>query len=244
MDCAGCHEKPADQLKPGGATPAALRRPGRRRLLPLLPRGRGPEPLPARQPAGGRHDLPELPPHARPLPALPVAAGRLPAGHRRVAGLNPHGGKIFCLACHPDTPAAGAPPAFASRANPLRLCHRCHDGVEHHPLGVKSTPATWKMDFAHFPLENEAVTCVTCHEPPECRGGRRPREPPLSARRALQRARGVLRALPRGQEVLHAQPARPDRRERRDLSEEVPLLPRHRARAPAPRRMACATPTR
>jgi hypothetical protein len=26
------------------------------------------------------------------------------------------------------------------------------------------------MDFARFPLENDAVTCVTCHDPPECQG--------------------------------------------------------------------------
>ena len=26
------------------------------------------------------------------------------------------------------------------------------------------------MDFSRFPLENEAVTCVTCHKPPECQG--------------------------------------------------------------------------
>jgi hypothetical protein len=85
-------------------------------------------------------------------------------------GFNPHGGKIFCLACHPDTPQAGSPVSFRFPGNQLRLCQRCHGGVEHHPLGVKSTTATWKMDFARFPLEKEAVTCVSCHDPPECQG--------------------------------------------------------------------------
>jgi hypothetical protein len=54
--------------------------------------------------------------------------------------------------------------------NSLRLCQRCHSGVEHHPLGVKSAPGTWKMDFWKAPLENETVVCITCHKPPECLG--------------------------------------------------------------------------
>jgi hypothetical protein len=84
--------------------------------------------------------------------------------------LNPHGGKIFCLVCHPDTPQPGSAVSFRFPGNSLRLCQRCHTGVEHHPLGVKSTTATWKTDFSGFPLENEMLTCVSCHKPPECRG--------------------------------------------------------------------------
>jgi hypothetical protein len=59
-------------------------------------------------------------------------------------------------------------PELLSPGDATQLCRRCHPGVEHHPLGVTSTAATWKMDFANFPLEKEAVTCVTCHKPLEC----------------------------------------------------------------------------
>jgi hypothetical protein len=86
------------------------------------------------------------------------------------ADLNPHGGKIFCLACHPDTPQPGSPIVLRFPGNSLRLCQRCHQGVEHHPLGVKSAPLTWKMDFSQMPLENDGVVCITCHKPPECLG--------------------------------------------------------------------------
>ncbi len=82
--------------------------------------------------------------------------------------INPHGGKIFCLSCHLDSPQGGQVVNFRGEGDSSALCQRCHQEVEHHPLGVKSSPGTWKMDFSDFPLEEEKVTCVTCHDPYEC----------------------------------------------------------------------------
>jgi hypothetical protein len=169
MDCAGCHDKPADQLKQGAATPPRFAAQGVLTFCGAChsnverthyPRGNAP--------TAGTTCLNCHRVHGRSL-LFPSLRDDYPQFLTESVELNPHGGKIFCLACHPDTPQPGAPVAFRFPGNSLRLCQRCHAGVEHHPLGVKSTPATWKMDFSRFPLEGEAVTCVTCHKPPECR---------------------------------------------------------------------------
>jgi len=81
-------------------------------------------------------------------------------------GINPHGGTIFCLSCHMDSPQGGQAVNFRHAGN--ALCQRCHKEIEHHPLGVASSPGTWKMDFSDFPLEEEKITCITCHDPYEC----------------------------------------------------------------------------
>jgi hypothetical protein len=168
MDCAGCHEKPAAEIKKGGPPPPKFAAQGVETFCRSchaavdrthFPRGNVP-----RQ---GTTCLNCHKVHGRSL-LFPSLRDEFPQFLAESVEVNPHGGKIFCLACHPDTPQAGQPPAFRFPGNGLRLCQRCHAGVEHHPLGVKSTPATWKMDFAKFPLEAEAVTCITCHKPPEC----------------------------------------------------------------------------
>jgi hypothetical protein len=82
--------------------------------------------------------------------------------------INPHGGKIFCLSCHRDTPQPGVPVSFRKEGDASAMCQRCHEEAEHHPLGVASSSGSWKMDFSDFPLEDESVTCVTCHDPYEC----------------------------------------------------------------------------
>ncbi len=81
--------------------------------------------------------------------------------------LNPHGGTIFCLSCHRDSPQGGGIVNFRDD-DFSGLCRRCHKEMEHHPLGVKSSKGTWKMDFSDFPLQEGSVTCVTCHDPYEC----------------------------------------------------------------------------
>jgi hypothetical protein len=84
------------------------------------------------------------------------------------ADVNPHGGKIFCLSCHRDSPQGGQEVTFRSEGDATSMCRRCHQEVEHHPLGVGSSPGTWKMDFSDLPLEEEKISCVTCHDPYEC----------------------------------------------------------------------------
>jgi len=170
MDCAGCHERPAGELKKGEATPPRFAAEG---VDPFcrschsavdrshFPRGNVP---PAATTCLNCHKV-----HGRSL-LFPDLRDDFPQFITETTAVNPHGGKIFCLACHPDTPQQGVPPTFRFPGDAVQLCRRCHVGVEHHPLRVTSTPATWKMDFAKFPLENEAVTCVTCHKPPECTG--------------------------------------------------------------------------
>lgn len=173
MDCAGCHDKPADQLKRGDAVPPRFAAQGVDAFCRSCHGAVDKSHFPlGNAPAAGTTCLNCHRTHGRSL-LFPSLRDDYPAVIAESTGINPHGGKIFCLACHPDTPQAGAPPAFRFPGNQLRLCQRCHNDVEHHPLGVKSTTATWKMDFARFPLEKEAVTCVTCHDPPEC-GGRAP----------------------------------------------------------------------
>ncbi len=170
MDCAKCHDKPADQLKQGVAAPPRFAEQGVEVFCRSChsavdashyPRGNVPR---AGTTCLNCHRV-----HGRAL-LFPSLRDDFPTVLAESTEFNPHGGKIFCLACHPDTPQAGSPVNFRFPGESLRLCQRCHGGVEHHPLGVKSTPATWKMDFARFPLEGETVTCVTCHKPPECLG--------------------------------------------------------------------------
>jgi hypothetical protein len=84
--------------------------------------------------------------------------------------INPHGGKIFCLSCHRDNPEATGLVSFRNEGDDSAMCRRCHTEAEHHPLGVASGSETWKMDFSDLPLENEKISCVTCHDPYECEG--------------------------------------------------------------------------
>jgi hypothetical protein len=167
MDCAGCHEKPADQIKKGSAPPRFAAQ-GVEVFCRSCHSGTDRSHFPrGNLPRAGTTCLNCHRVHGRSL-LYPALRDDFPQFLQEATEVNPHGGRIFCLACHPDTPQAGQPPVLRFPGNALQLCRRCHGGVEHHPLGVKSTPATWKMDFSRFPLEGEAVTCVTCHKPPEC----------------------------------------------------------------------------
>ena len=170
MDCAGCHDKPAAELKAGTATPPRFTTQGVETFCRTChqavdrthyPRGN--------VPVAGTTCLNCHRAHGRSL-LFPSLRDDFPKIIADSVTLNPHGGKIFCLACHPDTPQSGAPVVLRFPGESLRLCQRCHTAVVHHPLGVKSTPTTWKMDFSHMPLEKEAVVCITCHKPPECTG--------------------------------------------------------------------------
>jgi len=170
MDCVGCHDKPAAELKAGAATPARFTSQGVETFCRTCHSGVDRTHYPrGNVPAAGTTCLNCHRVHGRSL-LFPSLRDDFPKVLADSVNLNPHGGKIFCLACHPDTPQAGAPVVLRFPGESLRLCQRCHLGVEHHPLGVKSTPATWKMDFSRTPLENEAIVCISCHKPPECLG--------------------------------------------------------------------------
>jgi predicted CXXCH cytochrome family protein len=170
LDCASCHDKPAAELKAGAATPARFTSQGVEAFCRSCHAGVDRTHYPrGNVPLAGTTCLNCHRVHGRSL-LFPSLRDDFPKVLADSVDLNPHGGKIFCLACHPDTPQPGAPVVLRFPGESLRLCQRCHTGVEHHPLGVKSTPATWKMDFSHTPLEKEAVVCISCHKPPECLG--------------------------------------------------------------------------
>jgi hypothetical protein len=170
MDCVRCHDKPAAELKAGAATPARFASQGVeafcRTCHEAVDRSHFPR---GNVPVAGTTCLNCHRVHGRSL-LFPSLRDDFPKYLTDSASLNPHGGKIFCLACHPDTPQPGDPIALRFPGESLRLCQRCHTGVEHHPLGVTSTPATWKMDFSKTPLEKEAIVCISCHKPLECLG--------------------------------------------------------------------------
>jgi hypothetical protein len=171
MDCTRCHDKPAAELKAGAATPARFASQGVEVFCRSCHSGVDRTHYPrGNVPVAGTTCLNCHRVHGRSL-LFPSLRDDFPKFLADSVSLNPHGGKIFCLACHPDTPQPDAPIVLRFPGESLRLCQRCHTGVEHHPLGVKSTPATWKMDFSRTPLEKEAVVCISCHKPPECLGG-------------------------------------------------------------------------
>ncbi len=174
MDCVGCHDKPAAALKTGSATPPRFASRGVetfcRSCHKEVDRSHYPR---GNVPVAGTTCLDCHRVHGRSL-LYPSLRDDFPKVITDSANLNPHGGKMFCLACHPDTPQPGTPVALRFPGESLRLCRRCHVGVEHHPLGVKSSPTTWKMDVLRVPLENGAVVCISCHKPPECLGGTGP----------------------------------------------------------------------
>jgi hypothetical protein len=170
LDCVGCHDKPAAELKAKGAPPARLASQGVETFCRSCHAGVDRSHFPrGNVPAAGTTCLNCHRAHGRSL-LYPSLRDDFPKFLTEATGINPHGGKIFCLVCHPDTPQAGAPVVLRFPGESLKLCQRCHTGIEHHPLGVKSTPATWKMDFSHVPLEKEAIVCISCHKPPECSG--------------------------------------------------------------------------
>jgi hypothetical protein len=170
QDCAGCHDKPAAELKAGAATPARFTSQGVEVFCRSCHAGVDGTHFPrGNVPLAGTTCLNCHRAHGRSV-LFPSLRDDFPKFLAESTSLNPHGGKIFCLVCHPDTPQSGAPVVLRFPGESLRLCQRCHPGVEHHPLGVKSTPATWKMDFSRTPLEKEAVVCISCHKPPECLG--------------------------------------------------------------------------
>lgn len=169
-DCAGCHDKPAAQLKPGAATPQRFATEGVDPFCRSCHSGVDRSHYPrGNVPTAGTTCLNCHRVHGRSL-LFPSLRDDFPQFLSDSTDLNPHGGRIFCLVCHPDTPQPGSRIVLRFPGNSLRLCQRCHGGVEHHPLGVKSAPSTWKMDFSNAPLENDAVVCISCHKPPECRG--------------------------------------------------------------------------
>ncbi len=85
---------------------------------------------------------------------------------RETTELNPHGGNLYCLACHTTKPLAGETPEYLFGPKNLdRLCQRCHADVDHHVIGKTSSPTTWRMDFLNYPLSEGRIGCLTCHTP-------------------------------------------------------------------------------
>ena len=105
MDCAGCHDKPADQLKRGDAVPPRFAAQGVDAFCRSCHGAVDKSHFPLGNAPRRGHDLSELPPHARPLAALPLAARRLPGGHRRVDRLQPARGEDLLPRLPPGHPA-------------------------------------------------------------------------------------------------------------------------------------------
>jgi predicted CXXCH cytochrome family protein len=78
----------------------------------------------------------------------------------------PHGKEAFCSACHKGEPSKD-PQTLRENGDMVALCNRCHASGqvkgEIHPVGVRSSERTWKMDFVGWPLEKGMLTCRTCH---------------------------------------------------------------------------------
>jgi len=80
---------------------------------------------------------------------------------------NPHGDRMLCFECHPGGVREGRPVAVAGEGRDA-LCTGCHTapGVRQapHPVGMRASEATWRMEYLGFPLEDGKLTCVTCHD--------------------------------------------------------------------------------
>ena len=93
---------------------------------------------------------------------------------------NPHWSPTGCLQCHPtDTPS---PAALAPR-QVEELCRGCHDGRRAaktpHPSYRPPAGPQLKPPPADWPLLDERLACLTCHDPlPGCR--RQARRPALN----------------------------------------------------------------
>jgi len=85
--------------------------------------------------------------------------------------VNPHDRDAACLSCHEAGETDAAPgPALPS----IPTCEGCHPDVKMHAVGdaLRTTrvPEGW-------PLEDDVVTCATCHAEPSC-DDERSKEPP------------------------------------------------------------------
>ncbi len=78
--------------------------------------------------------------------------------------VNPHWTGIHCLECHTDE--QGGTRRYGDDS--IELCNRCHDGnsapADPHPVGVTIPQAMRRGMPASWPLQNDSITCLTCHD--------------------------------------------------------------------------------
>lgn len=79
--------------------------------------------------------------------------------------LNPHWKDYLCLSCHLEAPVKGHAP-LREKGDKVDLCNRCHLAEyarpDIHPVGIKPTQHIRIPE--DLPLQNEKLTCETCHD--------------------------------------------------------------------------------
>jgi predicted CXXCH cytochrome family protein len=78
--------------------------------------------------------------------------------------LNPHWNDSLCLSCHSEPPVEGRAP-LREEGDKNNLCNRCHHSdyarPDIHPVGV--IPSSHIRVPENLPLEEQKLTCETCH---------------------------------------------------------------------------------
>lgn len=82
--------------------------------------------------------------------------------------INPHEKGVFCLSCHEKKPEPGAAEADVKFGNDVESCNWCHKQTEdetgHHPLSEVNTASKITKIPEGFPLKNNKINCLTCHD--------------------------------------------------------------------------------
>ncbi len=78
--------------------------------------------------------------------------------------VNPHWTDKHCTECH----VKAEKPDLLFEGDSVQMCNRCHAEsfarTDIHPVGVKPTADMQKIMPDTWPLENGAITCITCHD--------------------------------------------------------------------------------
>jgi len=79
--------------------------------------------------------------------------------------IDPHWTGKHCNECHID----GKAPVLKHNADPIKLCLRCHEkehgSTDIHPVGIRPGEKMQKNIPEGWPLHNNNLSCLTCHEP-------------------------------------------------------------------------------
>ena len=82
--------------------------------------------------------------------------------------VKPHWTGKHCGECHLDDHPLENGVSLKYNGNPVELCNRCHDGKdapeEMHPFGVPLLDYMEQTIPSEWPLREEKITCLTCHD--------------------------------------------------------------------------------
>ena len=81
--------------------------------------------------------------------------------------INPHWTGEHCQECHLEAAPKGENPDLKFKGDSVELCNRCHMAglakVESHSVGIAPGEAMREKLPEGWPLKNDMVTCLTCH---------------------------------------------------------------------------------